>query len=223
MELMKQRNLLEGFSEEEIADFRRRVRRISMPRGRIIFDQGESGRDIFWIESGWVKTFYTSLSGSVITIGMWSSGDVIGAPDIDFEERLLSAQVVRDASLLLLSSSDINYLLKTNERFVHNLVAALSFKVRWATSIFDRMATESVLARVAQTIMALAHLYGEEAPDGTISVVQLSHQDIADMVGASRPSVSLTLRKLEEGGFIKLAMKRITIVDREGLQGRRYE
>ncbi len=223
MELMKQRNLLDGFSDEQVVEFRRRARRLVLPRGRMIFDQGDGGREIFWIESGWVKTFYTSLTGNVITIGLWSSGDVIGAPDVDFDERLLSAQVVRDANLLFLSSSHVNDLLDTNKRFVHNLVSALSFKVRWATSIFDRIATESVLARVAQTIVALAHLYGEEAPDGSVSVVQLSHQDIADMVGASRPSVSLTLRRLEDGGFIRLATKRITVLDFAGLRERRYE
>lgn len=222
MELIRQRNLLDGFSAEQVAEFRRIAIAKSLPRGRVIFEQGDRGRDIFYIQSGWVKTFYTSLSGTDVTVGLWSNGDVIGAPDMDFDNRLLSAQVVRDAELLFLSSADVDSLLQTNPRFVHNLVAALSFKVRWATSIIDRLATESVLARVAQMVVALAHLYGEEESDGSVSIAQLSHQDIADMVGASRPSVSLTLRKLEKGGFVKLGMKKISVVDRAGLLENRY-
>jgi len=223
MELMKQRSLFEGFSEQEMAEIHQRSIRKSVPRGHVIFEQQDIGKDIFWIEKGGVKTYYTSLSGNMITIGLWSSGDVIGAPDIDFNRRLLSAQVVQDAELLLLSSQEVNCILETIPRFKHNLIAALSFKVRWATTMIDRLATESVIARVAQTILAITYLHGEKAADGSAQIRHLSHQDIADMVGASRPTVSLTLRKLEVAGFIKTAMKKITVVDKEGLMDRLYE
>lgn len=223
MELFKQRSLLHSLSEDELKLFYDHAKPRKYRRGTIIFEQEDSGQLTYWIESGWIKTYYTSLSGKEITVGLWTIGDLIGAPDLGFETRLLSAQVIHDASLLTFTSKDIEFLLSNIPQFSRNLIAALSFKVRWATNIFDRLATESVLARVAQTILSLAHAHGTVAENDTLLIKSITHQDIADMVGASRPSTSLSLKKLEQSGFIEVSFRKITILDPNGLMDRRYE
>ena len=223
MDLFKQKNLLDGLSETELKIFRDHAKPRKYRRGTIIFEQEDIGQYTYWVESGWVKTYYTSLSGKDITVGLWTTGDLIGAPDLDFETRLLSAQVIHDATMLTFSSKDIEFFLANIPQFSRNLIAALSFKVRWATNIFDRLATESVLARVAQTVLSIAYAHGSVDRGHTLFIDSITHQDIADMVGASRPSTSLSLKKLEKSGFIRVSFRRIEILDPEGLMDRRYE
>lgn len=222
MDFIRQKNLLDGFSRDELKLFRDHAKPRKYKRGTIIFEQEDTGQHTYWIESGWVKTYYTSLLGKEITIGLWTTGDLIGAPDLDFETRLLSAQVIHDAALLTFTSKDIELFLSEIPLFSRNLIAALSFKVRWATSIFDRIATESVLARVAQTLLLLAHAHGE-VENNVLTMNSITHQDIADMVGASRPSTTLSLKKLEQSGFITVSFRQIIILDPNGLMERRYE
>ncbi|WP_336119313.1 Crp/Fnr family transcriptional regulator, partial [Marinobacter sp. CH_CUG1437-1] len=169
------------------------------------------------IESGWIRTFYTAASGKEITVGLWSTGDLIGAPDYSFQNRLLAAEATKDSTVLILENADIDEFIRTIPSFAKCLIGALSFKVRWATSIFDRLATESLISRVAQTVLSLAHLHGKDGFGGTIVISEISHQDIANMIGAARPSVSLALRQLEASKHIKIGRKRLIVLNVEGL------
>lgn len=223
MDLLKQRSLLFSFSQEDCELFHQHAKLRRYRRGTIIYEQENTGATSYLIVSGWVQTFYTSVSGKKITIGLWTKDDMIGAPDMDCERRLLTAQAVKDAELQALSKSDVEFLLSNIPQFSRNLIAALSFKARWATNIYDQLATESVLARVAQMVLILANQHGTEDVHGKLVIQGLTHQDIADLVGSSRPSTSLSLKKLEQMGLIEVSLRSIRILDGENLYERSYE
>jgi CRP-like cAMP-binding protein len=217
------RDLLAGLSGAERRLFEQRCRRRQYRRHSIIFNQGDPAGDVFLIERGWIKSFYTSYTGKEITIGLWSDGDLVGTTDIDQPTRLLSCQAVADSILLGFGSAEIDHFLNEGPAVVRKLVTALSFKVRWATTICDRLATESVTSRVAHTVITLANLHGVRGPGNRFRLERISHQDIARMIGASRQSVTLAFAKFQKEGLVSCSKRCITVHDLDALAGERLE
>ncbi|MBA1147863.1 Crp/Fnr family transcriptional regulator [Ectothiorhodospiraceae bacterium WFHF3C12] len=215
--LAGQPRIFDNLSDEEHESITSKARRRRYRANSILFEQGDEVRGLYVIEHGSIRTFHTSISGKEITVGLWTEGDIIGAPDISFERTLLAAQARTESEVLIIDKNDVKDHIIEHSQFALNFVAALSFKVRWATTIFDIIATESLLSRVSQTIVHLAYLRGHHSARREIIINELTHQDIANMVGASRPSVSIAIRRLEQEGLIRSGRRRIMVRDLDGL------
>jgi len=217
------RDLLSGLPERQRALFEKRCRRRQYRRHAIIFYQGDPAGDVYFIERGWVKTYYTSFAGKEIIIGLWSTGDLVGTPDIDSATRLLSCQAVEDCVLLGFGPAEIDYFFQEVPLLARRLITALSFKVRWATTLCDRLATESVASRVAHTVITLAQLHGVRTAHNALMVDRVSHQDIASMIGASRQSVTIALSKFQKDGVLRCSKRCIVVYDLDALAKERHE
>lgn len=219
---LRQVDLFDGLTERERSLVRERARQRRYRKHAIIFNQGDEAGDAWLVEDGWVRTYYTALSGKEITIGLWSRGDIIGAPDICATSRLLSAQAVEDSVVLRFSPADLDFLITEISRFARNLIMALSFKVRWVTTIVDRLSTEPVISRLAQMLVTLAQLRGVQREEGILIIERLTHQDISRMVGASRQWVTRSLSQFEREGLLQCSKRRIIIIDVARLVARTY-
>lgn len=212
-----QANFITALTPDDRELFMRQARRKHYKKHTLLFQQGDESSSIYVIDEGWVRTFTTAANGKEITIGLWSCGDLIGAPDICARTRSLSAEAVDDAVLWRVSSEDLDSLVEQSPGFARNMVYALSFKTRWATTMVDRLGNESVSARVAFTVANLAQLHGRREPGDRLVIERLTHQDIGHMVGASRQWVTQTLKGFEKEGLLECHMRRIIVKDLNGL------
>jgi CRP/FNR family cyclic AMP-dependent transcriptional regulator len=211
------RDLLAGLSEKERRLFENRCRRLRYRRHSILFSQGDPVTGALYIEQGRVKTFYTSYAGKEMMLGIWAEGNIVGAADIDHGTRVVSCQGVTDCVVRPFGPEDIDYFIAKIPSLARMLVTALAFKVRWATTYFERLATDPVTPRVAYTLVTLATLHGVRAKDNRLRVEGISHADIAQMIGASRQSVTLAFGRLQKERLVQCAKRLIVIQDLDAL------
>ncbi len=214
---LRQINFLEGLSEFDRELLTDRAQRRVMKKRSLFFQKGDEINCIYVVDEGWVRTFTTTSTGKEITIGLWSHGDIIGAPDICGGTRALSAEAVNDAVLWRIGARELDDLIHSSPGIARNLILALSFKVRWATTMADQLGTQSVTSRLAFTLANLAQLHGREEPSGGIAIEQLTHQDLGYMIGASRQWVTRTLNELESESILQCSMRRIVVNDLNAL------
>jgi CRP/FNR family cyclic AMP-dependent transcriptional regulator len=93
--------------------------------------------------------------------------------------------------------------------FALDLVTQVIRRARAATETARNMALLDVYGRV---IVTLESQHGPARPDAPVTLNQITHQNIANRVGASREMVSRLLKDLEKGGYIELGVKRITLL-----------
>jgi CRP/FNR family cyclic AMP-dependent transcriptional regulator len=93
--------------------------------------------------------------------------------------------------------------------FALELVAQVIRRARAATETARNMALLDVYGRV---VVTLESQQGPAKPDAPITLTQITHQNIASRVGASREMVSRLLKDLEKGGYIQLGVKRIVLL-----------
>ena len=179
----------------------------SYRKNTIVLNEGEPGDSLFVLLEGEVKVYSTDENGREITYALIKAGDYFGEMSLDGGVRSASVVTVDNSVCSLVSRPAVEQHIVEEPQFAMRLVTQVIARARQATETARRMALMDVYGRVIKT------LEGEHGParDGPIELTQITHQQIASQVGASREMVSRLLKDLEKGGYVDLGVKRITL------------
>ena len=180
----------------------------SYRKNAIVINEGEAGDSLFVLLQGQVKVYATDENGREITYGTIQAGDYFGEMSLDGGPRSASVMTLDACLCALVSRAAVQQHLAEEPDFAISLVSQVIRRARAATETARQMALLDVYGRVIHT------LEGEQGPASSQSPVQLTqitHQQIASRVGASREMVSRLLKDLEKGGYVELGIKRITL------------
>lgn len=189
-----------------------RARRLTLVPKQILFFQGEPHRAIYIIRAGVVRTYYTSASGREITLAYWQPGDFVGGPDVFGESlHMWSGVTVGETQVVELLGSDIRKLVKKIPDLAVGLLEALVYKGKCFSSLIQLLGTRSIAERLSQLLLALGANYGVPVADGVAIAAQLTHEDLAHMVGASRQWVTTTLDRLQRRDIVRIRKRQVII------------
>jgi CRP/FNR family cyclic AMP-dependent transcriptional regulator len=177
-------------------------------KNTIILNEGEPGDSLFVLLQGQVKVYATDENGREITYGTIVAGDYFGEMSLDGGPRSASIMTLEPCLCALVPRAAVRQHLAEEPEFAFSLVTQVIRRARSATETARQMALLDVYGRVIHT------LEGQQGPASSQSPVQLTqitHQQIASRVGASREMVSRLLKDLEKGGYVELGIKRITL------------
>ena len=210
---IRQSNPLAHLSDEDLETVLNRARRCRIRPKHLLFRQGDRHRGIFLIQSGVVRTFYTSPAGREITLAYWQPGNFVGGPDV-FEDciHMWSGITVRDTEVYHLRGKDLRELMAQIPDLALGMVEALVYKGRCFSSLVQLLGTRSVSGRLSQVLLALCDNYGIPEGDGVVIDVHLTHEDLAHMVGASRQWVTTTLDRLQKKGIVRIRKRQLVIL-----------
>ena len=180
----------------------------SYRKNTVILNEGEPGDSLFVLLQGQVKVYATDENGREITYGTIVAGDYFGEMSIDGGPRSASVMTLEPCLCALVSRAAVQQHLADEPDFAFSLVTQVIRRARAATETARRMALLDVYGRVIHT------LEGQQGPASSqtpVQLTQITHQQIASRVGASREMVSRLLKDLEKGGYVELGIKRITL------------
>ena len=211
--LPHRRDILAGLSASQVHLFLAKCSERRFEPSSPMFSQGERHSHNYLIRSGLVRTYYVSPGGREITLAYWSAYDLIGGPSFFdcHRNHLWSAQAVEATEVLVIGGSDFRQLSRRIPAIAEYVIDVLTFKLQWISWMAQTMATESVHVRLAHLLYRLSHLYGTRTDDGVLIRYPFSQEELANMVAATRPWVSILLRDLQKNGIIKLNRRRIVI------------
>ena len=158
------------------------------PRGRTVYRSGEAGDTLFLLKKGRVQIVRESADGKRLVTA------VLG-PETFFGEMALvgqrfprdsTAEALEDAVVCVLSRQDLHRLIKEYPLVGIRFLEQISARLLESESMVEDFAFKSVSARLAGALLRLA----EDDPQGT---VHSSHQELADMIGTHRETVTLAL------------------------------
>src|SRR3954454_6149075 len=188
----------------------------SYQRGETLFLQGDVHDGIVIIESGLVRSYYTAPSGKEITLAYWLPGNFVGGPEIfDGGVQVWSAVAAKNSTVTHLPGAGLRNLAREVPDLALEIIDALSFKARCYSSLAQMLGTRSLTQRLAQVLLHLAHTYGfeeDETNRGTTIAAAFTHAEIANLIGATRQWVTISLNRLQKAGV--LSQKRGLLVIR---------
>jgi CRP/FNR family cyclic AMP-dependent transcriptional regulator len=184
----------------------------TLGKGATVFHQGDSGGGMYLLLTGSVKISRTGRDGRDVTVAVLHEGNFFGEMSlIDGQPRSGSATTTQTTRLLVLDREHFQRYVLSQARIVAKMLRELSKRLRAANQTIENLALSSVQDRL---FCLLGHL-GRRSPlkDGKGFIERApTHQELAEMVGSSRETVTRTLATLEKTGLIEIDRKRITLL-----------
>lgn len=193
-------------------------------KGELIFLEGDQGNEIFFIGSGSVSIYTFDKSKKVI-LAYLREGEYFGEmalmkPGL---ERSATAECLMKTKLYILGRHDFQLLIENDRNIAFHLLDYTMDRLRKANQqIFD-LTFLNVKSRIIKKLLHLADQYSLEETNAFVIPVKITHQQMAEMVGAVRETVSKVLQELQDGGFIQIQDKRIRIQDKKLLRDKLSE
>lgn len=174
--------------------------RLQLPPEQVIYAQGDAADALFYVESGWVKMSAVVPSGKEPVIALRRADEFFGARSMVAARRQATATALTDCSLVRVSKSAVNRLLREQPDFAVTFAAALVRR-----SIFDQESlidhlTNSAEKRLARTLLQLATEAGDD--DADLIPGGINQAMLASMIGTTRSRVSVFLNKFKREGLI---------------------
>jgi CRP/FNR family cyclic AMP-dependent transcriptional regulator len=208
--------LFRELDRSAVRGFAELTREQKFAKGAMIVSEGDAGDALYVVRSGEVKVVLTGEDGREVILNVLNVGDHFGELAL-IDGRPRSAHVVstQASSLLVLRRADFRRQVEQSPQVAWGLMVELSRRLRQADGTIGSLVLLDVPGRVAKVLLEHA-TPGEPAA----LVKQLTHQTIAQMIGASRETVSRAMAEFQEKGIIAVQRRIVTITDRAALEAR---
>jgi CRP/FNR family transcriptional regulator, cyclic AMP receptor protein len=208
--------LFSGLDRLELEKFAEVTREKSYPKGSVILFEDDPGDSLFVVRDGRVKVVLIGEDGREVILGVLGVGEYFGELSL-IDDRPRSAHVIamEDSNLLVLRREDFRKRVESSPSVAWSLLTELSRRLRRADDKIGGLVLLDVPGRIARLLLDLAEESGTNAIEKT-----LTHQTIAQMIGASRETVSRAMKDFQDAGWITVERRRIAIADRAALEQR---
>lgn len=205
-------NLFHGLPQEELDRYSKyfTCRRFGR-REQMTFPE-DSQDAVFFISRGRVKISYFSEDGKEFTVTILGPGDMYSR----HSEATVTA--LEETEIWLVGMPHFLRILEWNSRLPLRLIKILGGILRETNNAIQNLAFLEVSSRLARFLLRQADERGTPGPEGITVPLELTHEDIANLMGSSRQTVTSTLGRFEQNGIISLYRRHVLIKDRERLQ-----
>jgi CRP-like cAMP-binding protein len=210
--------LLSGLDAAEIERFAEMTRERSYPKGSVIVFEDDPGDSLFIVRRGRVKVVLIGEDGREVILGILGVSEHFGELSlIDGQPRSAHVIAMEDSQLIVLRREDFRRRVYESPAVAWALLVEMSKRLRRADEQIGNLVLLDVDGRIARLLLEVS---SEAEGAGTSPVIQkrLTHQTIAQMIGASRETVSRAMRDFQERGLITVERRQISIADRSGLE-----
>ena len=218
-------NFLSSLSPDEKRDLLDCARRMSLKSRDHLFRAGDHSSDVYIVAEGCIRLFQVSPTGKETILWFNFPGELFGIAEIwSRSQRQVYAVANEAAEVYLVKRQDFLSFLGTHPEAAMKAIGILSARVRALGHTLGGLASDNVETRVARLLMRFAAVSSATpcsvgVHEGELCVnVRLRHQDIANLIGASRQTVTTTLLALRRQGAIRMAGHHVHIMQADYLR-----
>lgn len=223
--LLKGVELFSELTEEQLAQLASLVVVQDFRRDETVVLEGDcSLKALYLIASGSVQVYMTGADGRETILSFLERGDFFGEMSlIDGEPRSASVRTVADSQLMIIHRDSFLSLIRESPEIAMSLLSEMSKRLRKANKQIGSLSTMSVTGRVTGTLLNLMEDHGvrihtESGAMATVIHNRPTQQQLADMAGTTRETVSRICSTLVKAGAIALTSKDVVIFDESVLQ-----
>lgn len=202
--------LFSDMIEQDIETISNSSKFLTFVKGESIFMQGDSSHAVYYLKEGIIKISRINPDGRKLTIDLVESGDFFGELCLAGErERRTIAEAMVDASCCEIDKEHIEGYMQKRPEFALKLIKMIGDRRLAMENLLEDMAFMEIPARIAALFLKYA--------DENFVKIPLTHQEIADLTGSTRVSVSRCVAKMRKDGLIDTIGNRIRLIDNDML------
>jgi CRP-like cAMP-binding protein len=186
-----------------------------IPRGRMIFSQGDDASGFYIVISGRVKVFKLSPEGKEQILHILGTGEPIGEAAVFAGEKFPAyAEALEESRILFFPRAAFVDLIGKNPAVALNMLAILSRRLRKLAGLVEDLSLKEVPGRLGAYLLLLS----EQKRAAAEFDLDVSKNQLASLLGTIPETLSRILARMEKERLIKSEGKRITLLDRKGLE-----
>lgn len=194
---------------------------LSLGKGQILFHEGERGDRLYVITDGKMKLGHTSTDGRESLLAVLGPAELLGELSLfDPGPRTATATALTETSLMGLGHAALRPWLTGRPEVAEALLQALAQRLRRTNDQMADLVFSDVPGRVAKTLLDLGEKFGRPLPDGVHVTHDMTQEELAQLVGASRETVNKALADFAARGWIRLESRSVVLIDPERLDRR---
>ncbi len=213
--------LFAGLEAGHQQELRSQMVEVRLARGQALFNEGDPGDRLYVVTAGKIKLGRTSPDGRENLLAVMGPGEMFGELSLfDPGPRTATATAITAATLRGLGNAALQPWLTEHPEVAAQLLAALARRLRRTNEAMADLVFSDVPGRVAKALLDLAKKFGVEADDGLRVTHDLTQEELAQLVGASRETVNKALADFAGRGFLRLEGRGVVILDLDRLRRR---
>ena len=220
-DVLRHAPLFSALDDEAATALRASMADTRLRRGEVLFHEGDEGDKLYIVTDGKVKLGRTSSDGRENLLAILGPGQMFGELSLfDPGPRSATVTAVTDTTFAALSHEDLLRWLDGRPEVARGLLAQIASRLRKANDVNADLVFSDVPGRVAKALLDLADRFGRTADDGVHVHHDLTQEELAQLVGASRETVNKALSDFVSRGWILLEGRTVTLLDVDRLERR---
>lgn len=197
------------------------MKQLHLVRGDTLFHEGEPGDRLYVVRDGKIKLGRRSNDGRENLLAVLGPGEMFGELSLfDPGPRTATATVVADAEVLELGHGDLVKWLQDKPSVAQQLLQALARRLRRTNEALADLVFSDVPGRVAKALLDLSTRFGEKVDEGVRVAHDLTQEELAQLVGASRETVNKALADFAARGWVRREGRAVVLLDIDRLERR---
>jgi CRP-like cAMP-binding protein len=186
---------------------------------RVVFLPGDRAVGVHFLASGRVKISKVTRDGKELTLAYRTAGDFFGEGALlegGPREEMVEAMEV--TATVEVERSALDKLLLGNANVTYQFLRAMINRRRELETKVEQLVFKDVGSKLAELLLRLGSEHGLEHKRGLVLGLKITHQEMANLIGSTRETVSLTLSHFKRNGLIQTEGRKVILVDREALR-----
>ena len=201
--LLKKIDLLGSLSDEELFKISAMFVIKKVNKNEIVLYEEDTNNFMYMVLSGELKVVQAGAGGNEMIVAIHHAGQFFGEISL-IDGKTSPAAVIanRESIIALISKKDFYALLANHSKVFHNLLQIMCLRLRDSWEKLRMLTLRDPAERIRSLFLTLSDTSAERLPEGILLNVKLTHQNIADMTGLTRETVTRILRKWQSTGVI---------------------
>jgi CRP/FNR family transcriptional regulator, cyclic AMP receptor protein len=220
-DVLREAPLFAGLDDEAAEALSAAMVENRLARGEVLFREGDKGDRLYVVTEGKIKLGRTSSDGRENLLAILGPGQMFGELSLfDPGPRSATVTAVTDCTMKSLSHDVLGHWLDGRPEVARGLLAQLAGRLRRANDVVADLVFSDVPGRVAKALLDLSSRFGRVADDGVHVHHDLTQEELAQLVGASRETVNKALADFTSRGWLRLEARSVVLLDLERLKRR---
>jgi CRP/FNR family transcriptional regulator len=213
IEFLKNIELFSSLTDEELLQISNRIVVKEFSRNETILHEEETNEFMYIILLGKVKVVQTTEEGKEIILAIHQSEKFFGELSlIDGKTSSAAVMAMEEALIAIISKENFYALLYSQSKVLENLLRILCSRLRESWKRIHILNFREAPQRIKMLFTILSGENGEKTPDGTKINLRLTHQELADMTGLTRETVTRVLGQWQREGLITVSRNRYILL-----------
>ncbi len=195
---------------------------MNFKRGDLIYGLDDPNDTLYWVQKGHVKMSYLDETGRKLALDILGEGQLFGELSLArMDRRELLTEAIEETEVIALDNKRLLEHARRDPRLMFEILALMGVRSRSVQRKLEDMAFKDLPTRLARVLIHLCEFHGRKTPEGIQLDCRLTHQDLADLIGATRTNVTMMLGEFYEQGLLKKG-RFLTVPNEEQLRAKAF-